>query len=103
MTGSLTCEMENGKTFDVGSGLTDHRRTDKGRPKVSSGPSTTFTSELRLTLPSWRNQIGAIINYRFQELTKSGVPRFPTFVGERIDATEPKDALVRPKSTSPDA
>lgn len=46
-------------------------------------------------------QVGAIVNYRFQELTKSGVPRFPTFVGERVDATEPKDAEVRPKSPAP--
>lgn len=34
MTGSLTCEMANGKQFDVGSGLTDERRTHKGRPQV---------------------------------------------------------------------
>lgn len=31
--------------------------------------------------------IGALVTYRFQELTDAGVPRFPTFVGERIDGT----------------
>lgn len=71
--------------FKVGSGLTDKQR--KNPPKV-----------------------GTIIIYRFQELTRDGVPRlvlplllptpsnisyrFPTFVGEAIDKTEPKDAEV---------
>jgi hypothetical protein len=35
--------------------------------------------------------------YRFQELTKDGVPRFPSFVGEAVDKTEAKDAKVRVK------
>lgn len=35
---------------------------------------------------------GAIINYRFQETTKAGVPRFPTFIGEAIDKDCAKDA-----------
>jgi hypothetical protein len=30
-----------------------------------------------------------------QELTPDGIPRFPTFVGVRIDATVPHDAVVR--------
>jgi DNA ligase-1 len=40
-------------------------------------------------------KIGSIINYKFQELTKSGSPRFPTFRGVCIDKTEPKDAEIR--------
>jgi DNA ligase-1 len=32
--------------------------------------------------------------YRFQELTKDGVPRFPSFIGESADKTEAKDAEV---------
>jgi hypothetical protein len=36
---------------------------------------------------------------RFQELTQAGVPRFPTFVGERIDKSEPEDAVVRVKES----
>ncbi|EJD50726.1 DNA ligase/mRNA capping enzyme [Auricularia subglabra TFB-10046 SS5] len=67
LVGALICEMASGKTFQVGSGLTDKQR--KNAPKV-----------------------GSIIVYRFQELTRDGVPRFPTFVGEAADKTEPKDA-----------
>ncbi|TDL17860.1 DNA ligase/mRNA capping enzyme [Rickenella mellea] len=67
--GALKCVMASGKTFNVGSGFTDKQR---GKP-----PKT-----------------GSIITYRFQELTSSGVPRFPTFVGEAIDKDEPKDAEV---------
>lgn len=67
--GALRCKMECGKIFSVGSGLTDkdHRRPPK---------------------------IGSIITYKFQEYTNSGSPRFPTFLGVRIDATKPKDAEV---------
>jgi len=32
-------------------------------------------------------EIGALVTYRFQELTDQGVPRFPTYVGVRIDGT----------------
>ncbi|ESK91269.1 dna ligase [Moniliophthora roreri MCA 2997] len=71
VTGSLVCKMESGKKFNVGSGLTDKQRKDP--PKI-----------------------GTIITYRFQELTKDGVPRFPTFVGEAIDKKKPKDAEVPP-------
>ncbi|GAA5973122.1 hypothetical protein JCM11641_006279 [Rhodosporidiobolus odoratus] len=69
MCGALICEMENKTTFSVGSGLTDERR---GNPP----------------------KVGSIITYRFQDLTKSGVPRFPSFVGERFDVEGPKDAVV---------
>ena len=70
--GSLRCIMACGKIFKVGSGLTEK---DRAKPP----------------------KIGSIITYKFQELTNSGSPRFPTFVGVRIDATEPKDAVVRVK------
>ena len=63
--GALVCEMQCGKKFKVGSGLSDIVRNDP---------------------PA----IGAIITYSFNELTKSGVPRFPTFV--RVsDKTEAHD------------
>ena len=39
--------------------------------------------------------IGSIISYRFQELTPDGVPRFPSYVGLRIDMDGPKDAAIR--------
>ncbi|KAF8517280.1 DNA ligase/mRNA capping enzyme [Hysterangium stoloniferum] len=68
-TGAIKCVMASGKTFNVGSGLSDRQR--RNPPKV-----------------------GSIIVYRFQELTRDGVPRFPTFIGESADKTEPKDADV---------
>ncbi len=72
--GSLLCRMENGKTFKVGSGMTNQ---DRARPP----------------------KIGSIITYRFQELTNSGSPRFPTYVGVRIDMDKPKDAVMPKKSS----
>jgi DNA ligase-1 len=66
MTGALQCQMACGKRFTCGSGMRDH---DRQHPPP----------------------IGSIITYRFQELTEDGVPRFPVFVGVRIDATEPSD------------
>ncbi|KAF5380940.1 hypothetical protein D9615_003941 [Tricholomella constricta] len=87
-TGALKCKMESGKvgasdlthypisltqtwpqTFNVGTGLNDKQRNNP--PKV-----------------------GAIITYRFQELTKDGVPRFPSYIGEAVDKDEPKDAEI---------
>ncbi|KAF8077962.1 DNA ligase/mRNA capping enzyme [Lyophyllum atratum] len=68
-TGALKCKMESGKTFNVGTGLNDKQR--KNPPKV-----------------------GAIITYRFQELTRDGVPRFPSYIGEAADKDEPKDAEI---------
>eukprot|EP01087_Luapelamoeba_hula_P003787 TRINITY_DN1363_c1_g1_i1.p1 TRINITY_DN1363_c1_g1~~TRINITY_DN1363_c1_g1_i1.p1 ORF type:complete len:911 (+),score=182.49 TRINITY_DN1363_c1_g1_i1:15-2747(+) len=64
--GALLCVMANGNTFKVGTGLSD---------RVRENPP----------------DIGSIITYSFQELTPDGVPRFPVFVGERADMTEPKD------------
>ncbi|KAG9084988.1 hypothetical protein FRC07_013489 [Ceratobasidium sp. 392] len=69
VTGALKCVMASGKKFSVGSGLSDKQR--RAPPKV-----------------------GAIVTYRFQELTRDGVPRFPTFVGICIDKDKPSDAPV---------
>jgi DNA ligase-1 len=62
--GALVCELAGGVTFNVGTGFSDQER--------ESPPS-----------------IGAIITFRYQELSNDGVPRFPSFVGERIDAELP--------------
>ena len=35
------------------------------------------------------------MSYRFQELTPDGIPRFPSYVGVRIDMAGPKDADIR--------
>ncbi len=58
--GSLEARLRSGVRFNVGTGLSDAERE---APPV----------------------IGAVINVRFQELTRDGVPRFPSFVGERVD------------------
>ncbi|SCV70186.1 BQ2448_1580 [Microbotryum intermedium] len=68
VTGSLICEMESGRRFSVGSGLSDAQRSDPP-------------------------PIGSIITYRFQNLTTSFIPRFPTYQGIRADMDEPKDAF----------
>jgi len=67
VVGALMCEMldpktkkPTGKMFKVGSGLTDAQRAKP--PKI-----------------------GAVIIYKYQELSKSGNPRFPTYIGERAD------------------
>jgi DNA ligase-1 len=58
--GALIVELPDGTRFNVGTGFSDAERENP--PKV-----------------------GAVITFRYQELTKDGVPRFPSFVGERID------------------
>lgn len=55
MTGALEMEMPDGKRFRIGSGLTD---------------------ALRRQPPP----VGTRITYRFQQLTKNGVPRFPRYL-----------------------
>jgi DNA ligase-1 len=60
MTGALTMEMPDGQRFRIGSGLTD---------------------ALRRQPPP----LGTRITYRYQQLTKSGVPRFPRYLRVRDD------------------
>lgn len=60
MTGALTMEMPDGKRFRLGSGLTD---------------------ALRRQPPP----IGTRITYRYQHLTKNGLPRFPRYLRVRED------------------
>ena len=56
--GRLTCKLPNGIEFGVGSGFTDAQRINP--PKI-----------------------GSTITFRYQELTKTGTPRFPRFVAVR--------------------
>ena len=58
--GALLVEIPSGVRFAVGTGLTDGHRE----------------------MPP---AIGAVITYRYQELTDAGVPRFPVFAGVRKD------------------
>jgi DNA ligase-1 len=59
--GALEVQMKNGVRFSVGTGFSDKER--------ESPPP-----------------IGSTITFRYQELSDVGVPRFPSYVGERIDA-----------------
>ena len=59
--GALVCKMPSGKTFQCGSGLCDD---DRENPPP----------------------IGCTITYRYFEVTKAGVPRFPSFLRIREDA-----------------
>lgn len=60
MAGSLQVRNTAGKTFNVGSGLSDAQRKNPPQP-------------------------GTMITYKYQELTNGGKPRFPIFVGIAID------------------
>jgi hypothetical protein len=57
-------------------------------PSFVLSPSSSRLTDVQVS------QIGAIVTYRFQEYTKDKIPRFPRYVGERIDADKPKDAVV---------
>ncbi|KAI8915619.1 hypothetical protein EDD86DRAFT_196463 [Gorgonomyces haynaldii] len=69
MMGALLCQMASGVSFKVGTGFSD-------RDRLNPPP------------------IGAIITYRFQEMTPDNAPRFPAFVAVRSDMTEPKDCEI---------
>jgi DNA ligase-1 len=59
--GALLVELEDGTRFNVGTGFSDKERE---HPPA----------------------VGTVITFRYQELSDGGVPRFPSYVGERIDA-----------------
>lgn len=58
--GALQTVLPNGTAFLVGTGFSDMQREDP--PAINS-----------------------IITFRYQELTKAGVPRFPSYIGDRTD------------------
>jgi DNA ligase-1 len=60
--GALRCKLKNGKLFSVGSGLKDSEREVGNVPKI-----------------------GTVITFKYFELTKDGIPRFPTFLRVRPD------------------
>ena len=77
--GAVMAELKDGTRFKVGTGFSDHEREN---PPV----------------------IGSIITFRYQELTDGGVPRFPSYVGERHDlAWEQVEALPRRASPTEEA
>jgi DNA ligase-1 len=72
--GAVVAELPNGKRFNVGTGFSDKQR--------ESPPA-----------------IGSTVTFKYQELTKDGIPRFPVFIGVRIDAP----AVVAPLIATPPA
>lgn len=58
--GALVVQLPNGKQFSVGTGFSDRERAS---PPV----------------------IGSLIQFRYQELSDGGIPRFPSYVGLRTD------------------
>jgi DNA ligase len=77
--GALIVELADGTKFNVGTGFSDAER--ESPPKI-----------------------GSVITFRYQELSNDGVPRFPSYVGERIDAkvpAPPKQAAPTPAAAKP--
>lgn len=81
--GALLVELPDGTQFNVGTGFSDVERENPPQP-------------------------GSIITFRYQELSNSGTPRFPSYIGERIDGTFHSNSTVRrvegvtpKKSTAP--
>jgi DNA ligase-1 len=68
--GALLVELPNGTRFKVGTGLSDAERGDPP-------------------------EVGAIVTVRYQELSDGGVPRFPSYVGVRVDIDW--DSLLDPR------
>ncbi|MBO0696781.1 MAG: DNA ligase [Zavarzinella sp.] len=74
--GALLVRLTDGTEFAVGTGFTDKER--------AAPPA-----------------VGSVITFRYQELSDAGVPRFPSYVGVRIDATpQPPSKKTPPAATA---
>jgi DNA ligase-1 len=75
--GALDVELPDGTRFSVGTGLSEKEREDPP-------------------------PLGAVITFRYQELTDGGVPRFPSYVGMRPDVSWPPEgaAATAPKKVN---
>ena len=70
--GALVVRLTDGKEFAVGTGFTDKER--EAPPPA-----------------------GSVITFRYQELSDTGIPRFPSYVGVRVDARPgPLPATTKP-------
>jgi DNA ligase-1 len=69
--GALLVELADGTRFAVGTGFSD---AERGAPPP----------------------VGSVITFRYQELSDGGVPRFPSYIGVRVDVASPiaKAAVV---------
>lgn len=74
--GALSVELPDGKRFSVGTGFSDYERE---HPPA----------------------IGAVITFRYQELSDGGIPRFPAFVRERTDVDSLETNLEASPLASP--
>ena len=74
--GALLVELSDGTQFNVGTGFSDVERENP---------------------PA----IGAIITFRYQELSNSGTPRFPSYIGERIDGKFHSTSTRRVEGVTP--
>jgi DNA ligase-1 len=61
---------------------------------LSDGETTTVKGR------GGEERLGALITFRYQELSNGGVPRFPSFIGERFDAGGPWEEMARPREGS---
>jgi DNA ligase-1 len=68
--GALLVRLPNGTDFAIGTGFSDRERENP---------------------PA----IGATVTFRYQELSDAGVPRFPSWVGVRLDAVTPTSTSAR--------
>jgi len=69
--GALLVRLPEGTEFAIGTGFSDRER--------ESPPG-----------------IGAVVTFRYQELSEAGVPRFPSWVGVRLDApSKPLESIAR--------
>jgi DNA ligase-1 len=74
--GALLVQMPDGTEFSVGTGFSDKER--EAPPPL-----------------------GAIVTYRYQELSEAGVPRFPSYVGVRDDVKwTPQKKTAAPAATT---
>src|SRR6185369_4443334 len=71
--GALLVKLPDGTDFAIGTGFSDREREQP---------------------PS----IGATVTFRYQELSDAGVPRFPSWVGVRHDATAKSSAASKPSA-----
>jgi DNA ligase-1 len=76
--GALLVRLANGVEFAVGTGFSDRER---GNPPA----------------------VGSTITFRYQELSDAGVPRFPSYVGVRTDASQLVVETVKPQAPEPAA
>ncbi|KAA8910105.1 DNA ligase/mRNA capping enzyme [Sphaerosporella brunnea] len=72
----------SGKNVGVCGALRVEMLDDNGKPTGKMFKIGTGLSDAQRRKPP---KIGAVVIYRYQELSNSGNPRFPSFVGERAD------------------